>query len=62
MSNRNRRRRRAAWPKPGKLVVHLPNDHLQYAVTWYGLALMLVIVFVAFAVKSRREAARQLMD
>jgi surfeit locus 1 family protein len=52
----------AAWPKPGKLVVHLPNDHLQYAVTWYGLALMLVIVFVAFAFKSRREAARQSAD
>lgn len=44
------------WPKPGKLVVHLPNDHLQYAVTWYGLALMLVFVFVAYTVKSRREA------
>lgn len=45
------------WPKPGKLVVRLHNDHLQYAATWYGLALMLVFVFVAYAVKSRRETA-----
>ena len=27
------------WPRPGKLVVRLHNDHLQYAITWYGLAL-----------------------
>src|SRR5207302_6681355 len=28
-------------PRPGKLVVNLPNNHLQYAITWFGLALML---------------------
>ncbi len=47
------------WPKPGKLVVRLRNDHLQYAITWYGLALVLVVVFVAYAVKSRRERSDQ---
>ncbi len=43
------------WPQPGRLVPKLPNNHLQYAVTWYGLALVLVVVFVVWAVKSARE-------
>jgi surfeit locus 1 family protein len=41
-------------PQPGKLVVNLPNNHLGYAVTWYGLALVLVVVFVLWARGSRR--------
>ena len=32
-----RRCRRAAFPKPGPLEVHLKDDHLQYAITWFGL-------------------------
>ncbi len=32
-------------PKPGALKVSLPNDHLGYALTWFGLALVLVAVF-----------------
>jgi surfeit locus 1 family protein len=43
------------WPQPGKLAPSLPNNHWQYAVTWYGLALVLLGVFVAYALKSRRE-------
>jgi surfeit locus 1 family protein len=41
-------------PQPGKLMVRLRNDHLQYAVTWYGLALVLVVMFGALARSSRR--------
>jgi surfeit locus 1 family protein len=41
-------------PQPGKLVVRVRNEHLQYAVTWYGLALVLVVVFVVWARSSRR--------
>ncbi len=41
-------------PQPGKLVVRLRNEHLQYAVTWYGLALVLVVVFVVWARSSMR--------
>ncbi|MEH3146793.1 MAG: SURF1 family protein [Methylobacterium frigidaeris] len=37
------------WPKGGQLRVDLPNNHLQYAFTWFGLALCLVGVFGAFA-------------
>ncbi len=47
------------WPQPGKLVVNLANNHLQYVVTWYGLALVLVVVFVVWAVNSGREAGRK---
>jgi surfeit locus 1 family protein len=36
-------------PEPGKLVVSLPDNHLQYAITWYGLAAALVGVFVTWA-------------
>ncbi len=32
-------------PKPGKLQASLPNNHLQYAITWCGLAGALVLVF-----------------
>ncbi len=31
-------------PVGGVTVVNLPNDHLQYAVTWYGLAVVLLFV------------------
>lgn len=37
------------WPKGGQTRLELPNNHLQYAVTWYGIALTLVGVFAAFA-------------
>ena len=33
------------WPKPGRLVVGLPDNHLQYAITWFGLALGLAGVY-----------------
>jgi surfeit locus 1 family protein len=42
-------------PSPGKIVVNLPDNHLQYAITWYGLAAALVGVFAAFAFGSRRR-------
>jgi surfeit locus 1 family protein len=42
-------------PQPGKLVVRLPDNHLQYAITWYGLAVVLAAVFAAWAFGSSRE-------
>ena len=36
-------------PRPGRIRSNLPNNHLQYALTWYGLALVLVVVFVVWA-------------
>jgi surfeit locus 1 family protein len=35
-------------PKPGKLEVQLPNNHLQYALTWFGLALALAGVYIVW--------------
>jgi surfeit locus 1 family protein len=32
-------------PKPGPLQVHLRDDHLQYAITWFALAGAVVIAF-----------------
>jgi cytochrome oxidase assembly protein ShyY1 len=32
-------------PRPGALKVNLRNEHLQYAITWYGLALVVVVMF-----------------
>jgi surfeit locus 1 family protein len=37
---------------PGPFKAQLPNNHLQYAVTWYGLALVLIGVF-GFWIRSR---------
>jgi surfeit locus 1 family protein len=45
------------WPRPGPLTVTLRNEHLQYALTWYGLALALVAVFAVWARGARRGAA-----
>jgi surfeit locus 1 family protein len=27
------------WPKGGTTIVSFPNNHLQYAITWFGLAI-----------------------
>ena len=35
-------------PRPGKLVVNLVDNHLQYAITWFGLALALAGVYVVW--------------
>jgi len=36
------------WPIGGVTVVDLPNNHLQYAITWFGLALGLLGVYLAY--------------
>lgn len=36
-------------PQAGETLIRFPNSHLGYAVTWYGLALALLAVFLAFA-------------
>jgi surfeit locus 1 family protein len=41
-------------PRPGALRVNLPNNHLQYAITWFGLAAALATVFVVWA-RGRRS-------
>ncbi len=36
-------------PRPGPLDVHLKDDHLQYAITWFGLAGAVLIAFGVWA-------------
>jgi cytochrome oxidase assembly protein ShyY1 len=42
-------------PKPGPLTVHLKDDHLQYAITWFGLAGAMVIAFGVWLRGQRRR-------
>ncbi len=44
-------------PKPGKLSVQLPDNHLQYALTWFALALGLAGVYVTWLVGRMRGKA-----
>jgi surfeit locus 1 family protein len=43
-------------PAGGVTRLDLPNRHLEYAITWYGLALTLVGVYAAFAAGRLRSA------
>ncbi|AYC99913.1 surfeit locus 1 family protein [Neorhizobium sp. NCHU2750] len=42
------------WPRGGVTQFDLPNNHLQYAITWYGLALALVAVVSGMWWRGRR--------
>ena len=45
-------------PHPSALKVRLRNDHLQYAITWYGLAGVLVVMWVLWVRRLRRDVGR----
>lgn len=42
-------------PQGGETLVSFPNNHLQYVVTWFGLAVALVGVYIAYAVSLFRK-------
>ncbi|MBN8976377.1 MAG: SURF1 family protein [Rhizobiales bacterium] len=42
-------------PKPGPLVVHLKDDHMQYAITWFGLAAAVGIAFAVWLARALAE-------
>lgn len=44
------------WPKPGPLDVHLKDDHLQYALTWFALAFAVMVGFAVW-LRGRRRVA-----
>jgi surfeit locus 1 family protein len=44
-------------PHPSPLKPNLRNEHLQYAITWYGLAAVLVVIFAIWAGRRRQGAA-----
>ena len=49
-------------PRPGPLEVHLKDDHLQYAITWFALAGAVVIAFGVWLRAQRRAAAFRQQD
>ncbi|MEO1092482.1 MAG: SURF1 family protein [Pseudomonadota bacterium] len=46
----------AGAPTPRPVAVRLPNNHLGYAVTWYGLAAVLLVIYVIYG-RSRARSA-----
>ena len=44
-------------PKPGALTVHLKDDHMQYAITWFSLAAAVMIAFGVWWRAQRRTAS-----
>jgi len=44
------------WPRGGQTVVSFRNQHLSYAVTWFGLALCLLGVWLAYHISKGRIA------
>jgi cytochrome oxidase assembly protein ShyY1 len=42
-------------PKPGPLQVHLKDDHMQYAITWFALACAMAIAFGVWLRAQRRR-------
>jgi surfeit locus 1 family protein len=43
------------WPRGGATLLELPNRHLEYAITWFGLAAALLAVFGAYVATRLRE-------
>jgi cytochrome oxidase assembly protein ShyY1 len=43
-------------PKPGPLEIHLKDDHMQYAITWFALAVAVVIAFAVWWRAQRRAS------
>ena len=41
------------WPKGGVTRLELPNNHLQYAITWFSLAVAMLVIYV----RSQRRRA-----
>jgi surfeit locus 1 family protein len=46
-----------AWPRPLRLGINVPNDHLQYAITWFSLALAWAVMSTLLVRRERGRAA-----
>ncbi len=47
----------AGVPRPGAAAINLRNDHLNYALTWFALALVLLVIFALWA-RKQLQASR----
>jgi surfeit locus 1 family protein len=43
------------WPRGGVTPLELPNNHLQYAITWFSLAAGMVVVYIVSQRQGRRS-------
>ena len=43
------------YPEPAQHLPRPPNNHLQYAITWYGFAITLLVIFFLYARKVPRS-------
>ncbi|HEY8351759.1 MAG TPA: SURF1 family protein [Sphingomonadales bacterium] len=41
------------YPLGGQTEVNIPNNHLQYVVTWFGFALSLLVIYIVYMVRRR---------
>lgn len=44
-----------SWPEPAHHLPQPPNNHLSYAITWFGLAGTLIVIFALYARKGPRH-------
>jgi surfeit locus 1 family protein len=47
------------WPKGGQTIIDIPNNHLQYAITWFLMAAALLGVYLAYHVSRGRLGLRK---
>lgn len=48
-----------ALPQGGETVVEFPNNHLGYALTWFGFALLTPVMLAFWLLRQRRRSASQ---
>jgi surfeit locus 1 family protein len=46
-------------PEPLPTAVKIPDNHLNYALTWYALAVVLVVVYLIYHQQQGRLGARK---
>jgi len=47
------------WPRGGQTRIELPNDHLQYALTWFALAVALAVIYLIYHLRGDAGTATQ---
>lgn len=45
------------YPIGGQTILDVPNNHLDYALTWYGLALVLLVIYLLYLRRAFKETA-----
>jgi surfeit locus 1 family protein len=43
-------------PIGGQTRIQLPNDHLEYAITWYSFAVILLVIYFLFHYRREDDA------